>query len=291
MEVQRIPIGLLKPGKWQPRKLFNEKGIGELAESIKAAGGLIQPVAVRPLSKTPDIDGYEIIAGERRVRACRQLGEETVPCLLKTGLSDVQVAALALSENIAREDLSPVEVGEAISRMRKEFNLTQSELSDVIGATRDQISRLEGVSRLPAEIQEMIHRGDLKLGHAKCLMSGRLTRQEKIRLAQMCVEQQWTVANLAVMCRTKKPSHEQDVQMLDHLARSFGERIQAECKLTKRAGNEYVLEIKSSAPQVMSGLMEKLAAMTACTAGDEESVRITISGPLGAFDFIGQTSN
>ncbi len=183
--IHNIPIGQIDVNKSQPRQTFNQETIAALADSIKA-NGLLQPITVQKKG-----DRYEIIAGERRYRACRMLKAETVPAIIKE-LSPRQVCELALIENLQREDLNPIEEAAAIESLMGEYSLTQQEVSERIGASRPAIANALRLLKLPKEVKELIVSGKLSAGHGRALVA---VEDEKTltELAQKCVSEGWSV--------------------------------------------------------------------------------------------------
>lgn len=170
-EIKEIAVSEIKPNKRQPRETFNEAGIKELAESIKEHG-VIQPVVIRPLSE----GGYEIIAGERRWRACKKLSLKYIPAIIKK-YDDLKAAAVSLIENIHRENLNPLEEAEAYRKLIKEFGITQDEVSKRVGKSRSFIANMIRLLVLPEEIKNMLRSGSLNVGHARAILS--LKEKEK----------------------------------------------------------------------------------------------------------------
>ncbi len=197
--VHQIPINKIDVNKFQPRKTFNKETIEALAESIKA-NGMLQPITVQAVG-----DRYEIIAGERRYRACRTLKMETVPAIVKE-LSTRQVCELALIENLQREDLNPIETAAAISSLMSDFALTQQEVSQRIGASRPAIANALRLLKLPKDVQAYIVSGELSAGHGRALAS---LEDERIicTLAKQAVEGGWSVRQMeqAVKNASKAP--------------------------------------------------------------------------------------
>jgi ParB family transcriptional regulator, chromosome partitioning protein len=163
----QMDIHLIKPGKYQPRRRFDDEQLASLIESIKAKG-IIQPLVVRPLI-IEDRQFYEIIAGERRWRAARTLGIEKIPVIIKE-CNDREALETALIENIQRDDLTPIEEAEAYQRLMKEFNYTQEELARSIGKSRSYVANMLRLMNLPDNIKELINEGKISAGHARTLI-------------------------------------------------------------------------------------------------------------------------
>jgi ParB family chromosome partitioning protein len=160
-----LPIEFIQPGKYQPRMDMRQETLEELAQSIKAQG-LMQPIVVRPLSSSK----YEIIAGERRWRACQIAGLDKIPVIVKTVADDAAIA-MALIENIQRENLNPMEEAVALKRLQDEFQLTQQEVADAVGKSRAAVANLLRLMGLQHEVRTFLEHGDLEMGHARALLS------------------------------------------------------------------------------------------------------------------------
>lgn len=160
-----LPVREIEPDPAQPRKSFDEAALAELAQSI-AENGLLQPVAVRPKKAGP---GYILIAGERRWRAARMAGLDEIPALVRD-VTDEQAAALALIENLQREDLDPIEVAEGCRRLIETYGLTQETAARRLGKSRSAIANSLRLLALPAPVQEQLRAGTLSTGHAKALL-------------------------------------------------------------------------------------------------------------------------
>lgn len=160
-----LPVEYLQRGKYQPRRDMSQEALQDLANSIKAQG-IIQPVVVRPLSKE---NSYEIIAGERRWRAAQIAGLAEVPVIIKH-VSDEAAIAMALIENIQREDLNPIEEALALQQLQQEFELTQQEVANAVGKSRTAVTNLLRLMSLQDDVKTMLEHGDLEMGHARALL-------------------------------------------------------------------------------------------------------------------------
>ena len=163
--LRQLPTGALKPGKFQPRRRFDEAAIKGLAESLKNQG-MLQPILVRKLGAG---ESYEIIAGERRWRAAQTAGLHEVPVLVRT-LSDAEALEIALVENLQREDLNAIEEAEAYRRLMDEFGHTQEALAQHLGKSRSHVANTLRLLVLPAEVKAMLEQGQLSPGHARALL-------------------------------------------------------------------------------------------------------------------------
>jgi ParB family chromosome partitioning protein len=163
--VRTIPVDMIRPGPYQPRKRMDEEALQELAESIRSQG-IVQPVVVR---ERPEDGEYELIAGERRWRAAQRAGLEDVPALIRS-LEDAQALEVALIENIQREELTPLEEARAFERLTREFELTHEAMAERVGRNRATISNTLRLLRLPGEVQQAVEEGELRMGHARALL-------------------------------------------------------------------------------------------------------------------------
>ena len=164
-ELRKLPIEFLQPGKYQPRKDMSPEAPEELASSIRSQG-VIQPIVVRLVST----DKYEIIAGERRWRAAQLAQLDVVPCLIKD-VPDEAAVAIALIENIQREDLNAMEEAQALDRLMNEFELTHQEVAEAVGKSRTTITNLLRLNNLNDDVKLLVEHGDIEMGHARALLA------------------------------------------------------------------------------------------------------------------------
>ena len=190
-EIIDIPLEQLRPNPYQPRTVFTDEALKELAASIKEHG-VFQPIIVKR-----SIKGYEIIAGERRYRASKLAGLETIPAIVRE-FTDEQMMEIALLENLQRENLSAVEEAQAYYNLQKNLNLTQEELANKVGKSRSHITNMLGLLRLPTIVQEMVNKKQISIGHARVL--SKLENDEKIiDLAKKIVDENFSVRRLEEM--------------------------------------------------------------------------------------------
>lgn len=172
-ELREIPVDLIQPGKFQPRMRINAESLQDLADSIKAQG-LVQPIVVRPLNAAaaqPVAERhYEIIAGERRWRAAQIAGLHQVPAVVRD-VPDRAAIAIALIENIQRENLNPLEEAQALQRLIGEFNMTHQQAAEAVGRSRAAVTNLLRLLELTAEVKELVERSELEMGHARALLA------------------------------------------------------------------------------------------------------------------------
>ncbi|SEA17860.1 ParB/RepB/Spo0J family partition protein [Microbulbifer marinus] len=192
-ELRELPIEFLQRGRYQPRRDFPQESLQELADSIRAQG-IMQPIVVRPVGDSK----YEIIAGERRWRAAQLAELDRVPALVRQ-VSDEAAIAMALIENIQREDLNPIEEAAALKRLQDEFQLTQQEVADAVGKSRTAVTNLLRLLSLTEEVRTFLERGDLELGHAKALLG--LAGETQRAAARQVVDRGLTVRQTEALVR------------------------------------------------------------------------------------------
>lgn len=180
-----LKVGQMQAGKYQPRTRMDEGGLQELAASIKTQG-IMQPILVRPIGK----DKYEIIAGERRFRAAQLAGLEVLPVLVRD-VDDQAAAAMALIENMQREDLNPLEEAQGIHRLITDFSFTHEQAATAVGRSRSAVSNLLRLMNLASPVQTMLMAGDIDMGHARALLS--VDAATQINLANMVVAKRLSV--------------------------------------------------------------------------------------------------
>lgn len=180
-----VAVEFVQRGKYQPRIDIDPASLEELSASIKAQG-VMQPIVIRPIQA----NRYEIIAGERRWRAAQLAGLATIPAIIRE-VADEAAIAMALIENIQREDLNPIEEARALSRLQDEFELTQQEVAEAVGKSRTAVTNLLRLMNLESEVKTLLERGDLDMGHARALLS--LEAQQQVELARKVVADSLTV--------------------------------------------------------------------------------------------------
>ena len=191
--LKELPVEFLQRGQYQPRKDMNPAALDELAESIRRQG-IMQPIMVRPLAQ----DSYEIIAGERRWRAAQLAGLAAVPVIVKT-ISDEDAIALALIENIQREDLNAMEEALALTRLQEEFGYTQTEVAEAVGKPRSTVANLMRLTALESEVALLLERGDIDMGHGRALLG--LEGSNQLEVARIVVGKDLTVRQTEALVR------------------------------------------------------------------------------------------
>lgn len=259
--LRKLPIDQLQPGKYQPRRDMDEGKLAELADSIKAQG-IIQPILVR------QIEGgrYEIIAGERRWRASRLAGLDEVPVVVRE-LEDRTVIAMALIENIQREDLNPLEEAEALARLVSEFTLTHAEAAQAVGRSRASVSNLLRLIDLPIGVRVLLETRRLEMGHARALLT--LAPELATKLAEEAAEQGWSVrevehraqqfaAGKVPGARKAKPSPSAPQADIASLETELSESLGAKVAISHGRGGKGKLVIHYTDLDTLDGVLERL---------------------------------
>lgn len=188
LRIDKVAIDSLSPGEYQPRQQFDEEALQELADSIRIQG-IVQPIVVKMLAD----ERYEIIAGERRWRAAKKAGLEAVPVVIRKADNQATLA-MALIENMQREDLNPIETALGLKRLMQEFELTQQAVADAVGRSRAAVTNLIRLLKLPQAIQDALHQGDLSMGHARAIIT--LPENLQIELVEKAMSKNWTVREM-----------------------------------------------------------------------------------------------
>lgn len=217
-ELQKLPLEWLQPGRYQPRKDMAPEALEDLANSIRSQG-VIQPVVVREIAS----QSYEIIAGERRWRAAQLAGLDTIPCLIKE-VSDEATVAIALIENIQREDLNAMEEANALRRLLDEFKMTHQGVADAVGKSRTTVTNLLRLTNLNEDVKTLLERGDIELGHAKVLLAVEGSLQSD--LARLIVAKALTVRESErVVNKALNPAEKKETQEADPNVQQLEERL------------------------------------------------------------------
>ncbi|EID4338421.1 ParB/RepB/Spo0J family partition protein [Vibrio vulnificus] len=254
-ELTDIAVGQLQPGVYQPRKDMSPQALEELTASIQSQG-IIQPIVVRPVQ-----DGhFEIIAGERRWRAAKLAGLKRVPCLIKH-VEDRAAIAMALIENIQREDLNVIEEAQALERLQDEFSLTHQQVADVIGKSRTAVSNLLRLNGLELEVKQFVSQKLLDMGHARALLA--LEGEQQVEVAQQVASKALTVRQteqLVKKCLTPKveeKTQSKDEEILQ-ISQKLSERLGAKVSLVRNGNGKAKLTISIDEPHKLEQLIAKL---------------------------------
>ncbi|SFT71793.1 ParB/RepB/Spo0J family partition protein [Halomonas saccharevitans] len=254
--LERLPLGQLSRGKYQPRRDIQPEALEELADSIRAQG-VMQPIVVRPVGEAR----YEIIAGERRWRAAQLAELDVIPAVIRE-VSDEVALALALIENIQREDLNPVEEAMALKRLLEEFSLTQQQTADAVGRSRAQVANLLRLLTLDPEVQTLLERGDLDMGHARALLA--LTGAKQRKAAHEVVNKDLTVrATEALVKRLAngepaKPAPEAPSADVAGLETRLAEVLGAPVKIQHGRGGKGRVTIRYASLDELDGILEHI---------------------------------
>jgi ParB family chromosome partitioning protein len=263
-ELKKIPIELLKPGKYQPRKDMADEALEELAASIKSQG-IIQPIVVRSIGKNTDGDTtYEIVAGERRWRAAQIAKLDIVPCLVKE-VADNAAVAIALIENIQREDLNAMEEAQALDRLMTEFNLTHQQVAEAVGKSRTTVTNLMRLNGLQPAVKILLEHGDIEMGHARALLA--VEGHAKEELAKLVADQGMTVRQTEALVKksqlpetespTEKPENKVDpdvTRLQNQLMDTFGTQV----KIDHNAKGKGKLTINFGDLDQLEGILAKI---------------------------------
>jgi len=258
-ETQRqemLGVGVLQPGKYQPRTRMDPGSLEELAASIKAQG-LIQPISVRPLGA----GRYEIIAGERRWRAAQIAGLAEVPVLIRD-IPDDAALAMSLIENIQREDLNPLEEAAGIQRLIDEFQMTHQQAADAVGRSRSAASNLLRLLQLAKPAQDMLMAGDIEMGHARALLP--LSKSEQGRVAALVVDKGFSVRETERMVArelnppVKKGADRKPDRDLLRLEEELSDRLGATVKISANRKGGGNLSIRFGSLDQLDGLLARL---------------------------------
>ncbi len=254
--LERLPLGQLTRGKYQPRRDIQPEALEELADSIRAQG-VMQPIVVRPVGQ----ERYEIIAGERRWRAAQLAELDVIPAVVRE-VSDEVALALALIENIQRENLNPVEEAMALKRLIDEFELTQQQVADTVGKSRAQVANLLRLLALDPEVQTLLERGDLDMGHARALLA--LSGAKQRKAAHEVVNRDLTVRDTEALVKrlmagapekAEKPAPSPDVARLET---RLGELLGAPVRIQHGRGGKGRVTIRYSSLDELDGILEHI---------------------------------
>lgn len=254
-ELQKLPVEWLQPGKYQPRKDMSQDALEELASSIRAQG-VIQPIVVRPVGT----DRFEIIAGERRWRASQLAGLAEVPCILKD-VPDEAAVAIALIENIQREDLNAMEEAVALQRLLSEFELTHQQVADAVGKSRATVTNLLRLNQLADEVKTLLEHGDIEMGHARAILA--LPAEQQPDIGRIIAAKQLTVREAESLIRRllepvpvkENKAKDPDVAALES---KLSERFGAPVSISYNRKGKGELVINYSSLPELDGILHKL---------------------------------
>ena len=252
--IKGIAIEDIQPSPYQPRRYFDEEALAELSQSIQT-NGLLQPIVVRERAT----GGYELIAGERRLRAATLAGIEQLPAIVRS-VTDAEASAFALIENIQREDLGALEEAQGLGRLRDEFELTQQQIADAVGKSRVAIANLLRLLNLGRIAKDMLGTGDLEMGHARALLA--LEGHEQDQAAHKVVEERLSVRQTEELVRriqagsgsgrAAQPSNDADTEQLE---RNLTDHLGAPVSIKQSAQGKGQVVIKYSSLEELDGVL------------------------------------
>lgn len=257
-QLRDLPVELVQRGKYQPRRDMDQQALEELAESIKQQG-VMQPIVVRPIGE----GRYEIIAGERRWRASQLAGLDRVPALVRE-VPDEAAVAMALIENIQRENLNAMEEALALQRLQEEFELTQSEVAEAVGKSRTTVTNLLRLLQLTGEVRTMLEHGDLEMGHGRAMLT--LDPDTQLQVARQVEAKSLSVRQTEALVRklqqsdatkntNKKPEKSRDIERLQE---ELSEIVGCPVSLDHSVKGKGKLTIKYSSLDELDGILDRL---------------------------------
>lgn len=257
-KIVEISLSYLQPGKYQPRQEFSETELENLAESIRNQG-VLQPIVIRQMDK----EKYEIIAGERRFRAAKILNLQTIPAIIKE-MDDKEALAVALIENIQRENLGPLEEAMAVERLTKEFALTHVQAAEALGKSRAHITNLLRVLTLNEEVKMLLSKGEIEMGHAKVLLG--LRGHEQTKMAWRIKEKSLSVRELENLIQQKTSAddfgQDRNAVKIDpdvrRLQMSLSEKLGAKVEIVQGSQGKGKLVIQYNSLDELDGILEHI---------------------------------
>ncbi|RLQ22033.1 ParB/RepB/Spo0J family partition protein [Seongchinamella sediminis] len=251
--LKSLAVDLIQRGKYQPRRDMEPESLQELADSIKAQG-VMQPIVVRPVSDRK----YEIIAGERRWRATQLAGLDTIPAVIRD-VPDEAAIAMALIENIQREDLNPIEEAASLQRLQQEFDLTQQEVANAVGKSRSTVTNLLRLMTLQEDVRRLVEHGDLEMGHARALLG--LTGGDQSHAAAQVVGKGMSVRQTEALVRNMlaskdKPAPAKTIDPnIRHLQDDLSQRLGTKVQIQHGAGGKGKLVLNYSSLDELDGIL------------------------------------
>jgi len=256
--LKSLPLDLISPGPYQPRSIFDADRLQELADSIRHQG-IIQPIVVRAKGE----NNYELIAGERRWRAAQIAGIENIPAIVRKVPDEIAIA-MALVENIQREDLNPIEEATALRRLVDEFQMTHQEAGDSVGRSRSAVSNLLRLLELSEEVRELVDARHLEMGHARALLTLEPSLQAKA--AREVVARELSVRQTEQLVRRLKNPPVPKITRLDpdvqRLQNALAEKLCAKVKLSHNAKGKGKMVIAFNSADELDGILEQMGLDT-----------------------------
>jgi ParB family chromosome partitioning protein len=254
--LRELPVDLIQRGKYQPRRDIEPESLRELADSI-IAQGVMQPIVVRPIED----NRFEIIAGERRWRATQLAGLDAIPALVRD-VSDQAAIAMALIENIQREDLNPIEEAASLQRLQREFELTQQEVATAVGKSRSTVANLLRLMTLQEDVRRLVEHGDLEMGHARALLG--LDGANQSQAAHTVVGKGLTVRQTEALVRNflEHKNHDTPEKQLDpnirHLQDDLSRRLGAPVVIQHSAKGRGKLVLSYNTLDELDGILSHI---------------------------------
>ena len=254
--LRNLPVEFIQPGKYQPRQDMRPESLEELANSIRAQG-VMQPIVVRPISSSK----YEIVAGERRWRASQMAGLDTIPVIIKQ-VPDEAAVAMALIENIQRENLNPIEEAMALQRLIDEFDLTQQEVADAVGKSRTTVTNLLRLMSLTPDVMKSLEHGALEMGHARALLS--LSNEKQVEAAKQVVGKDLSVRQTEALVRrmlaekTKTSPADRIDPDIRHLQDNLAEKLGTQVMIQHTAKGKGKLILKYNSLDQLDGILDHI---------------------------------
>ncbi len=257
-ELRFLPVDLIQKGQFQPRTVFNQEALQDLANSIKAQG-VVQPILVRPNGTG---DKYEIIAGERRWRAAQMAGLHEIPVVLRQ-IDDQTAMCMALIENIQREDLNPLEQAQGLARLLDEFGMTHEGIADAVGRSRSTVSNMLRLLDLNTTVKEMLGAGKLEMGHARALLG--LPEKDQVEAAAKVVRQSLSVRATETLVRqalsgtrkSRKKAGKKDPDTM-RLETELSGRLGAAVNIKHSSKGKGVLQISYNSLDELDGILKHI---------------------------------
>ncbi|MDC0586204.1 ParB/RepB/Spo0J family partition protein [Gammaproteobacteria bacterium] len=261
--MQMLGLEEIGPGPFQPRKTIKEEQLKELSQSIEAQG-VIQPIVVRKRAVQDSTTGvkYEIIAGERRWRASQLAGLESIPVIIKT-MTDADAVAIALIENIQRENLNPLEEANAFQRLIIEYEMTHQEVANAVGRARASISNILRLLELPSAVQDLVNESKISMGHARAMLAIK-DRSMQLEVANLVVEKNLSVRETEALVRgilegkeRKKTTKPKDNDIVS-LEKELSEKLGAKVAIQHASTGKGRLTISYSSVDELEGILERI---------------------------------
>ena len=253
-QLKQIDVNLLKRGEYQPRRFIQEQDLQELAASIEKHG-VMQPIVIRPIDD--ELHPYEIIAGERRWRAAQLAGLTEIPAIVRD-LTDQVAIALALIENIQRQDLNPIDQAMALQRFHDEFGLSHQEIAETVGKARTTVSNLLRLLTLAEPVKELMQQGSLDMGHARAILT--LKAKDQLKVAQHVIEKNLSVRQTEQLVRDfNAPKQEKPKSAIapdiQQLTQRLSERFSADVKIDYNKQGKGKLTISYHSLEELDGIL------------------------------------